>query len=93
MSVSSTIPVPWYHTAEPRAGPGWAGSPGCSWASCRAAGMQGCRAALFCSTHICCQQLLTVINAGNADFSLAHIEEVVGVGGDKEEICRYVGHL
>lgn len=58
-----------------------------------AAELLGCRAALFCSTHICCQQLLTVINAGNADFSLAHIEEVVGVGGDKEEICRYVGHL
>ncbi|RLV99274.1 hypothetical protein DV515_00010041 [Chloebia gouldiae] len=32
-------------------------------------------------------QLLAVIDAGNRDFSLAHVEEVIGVGGDQEEIC------
>lgn len=46
-----------------------------------------------CHTHIRCQQLLAVINAGNSDFSLAHIGKVVGIGWDKEEICRHTVHL
>lgn len=44
-------------------------------------------------THIHCQQLLSIVNTGNSDFSLAHVLEIVGVGGDMEEICRYTGHL
>ena len=40
------------------------------------------------NAYISRQQLLTVVNAGHGDLSLAHEGKVKGIGWDEKQVCK-----